>query len=298
MARIFLSYAHEDRPFAEKLAHVLQARDHEVWWDRNLGSGAEFRREIGRQLRDCEAAIVIWSQHALESPWVLDEADQAVGDKKYLPVSCEPNLSFPTGLGQFHVVDMSAWDHSERAPMLDEIDKEITEIEHGNFRGAVQEFGRRFETRGGKTAAALISSVGSNIGGLPVLRLIVGAAAAGGALGLLQMSLAWLFQVDPLIYLIPTLLYILSFAVLRMAHQPVAIRLGRARRFFDDAFAFWLVFSLLLATLYITAVHLIAGGVDPRVFIDVVPPFALTLLAGLVFLRLFWTAFSFLMRKV
>lgn len=297
MARLFLSYAHENRDFAEKLAHALTARDHEVWWDRNLGSGAEFRREIGRQLRECEAAIVIWSEHAMNSPWVLDEADQSVGDKKYLPVACESNLSFPTGLGQFHVVDLSGWDGNERAPVLDEIDKEITEIEHGNFRGAIQEFGRRFESRGGKTAAALISSVGSNIGGLPVLRLITGATAAGGGLGLLQALLAGVFQDDPLNYLMPTLIYILSFAVLRVAHQPVALRLGRGRRFFDDAFAFWLVFSLLLATLYLAAMNLF-GPVEPIVFIQVVPAFTLTLLASVVFLRLFWTAFSFLMRKV
>jgi hypothetical protein len=297
MARLFLSYSHEDRPFAEKLALALTARDHEVWWDRNLGSGSEFRREINRQLRDCEAAIVIWSQHALVSAWVLDEADQAVGDKKYLPVSCEPNLSFPTGLGQFHVVDLSAWDFDERAPLLDEIDKEITEIEHGNFRGAIQEFGRRFENRGGKTAAALISSVGSNIGGLPVLRLITGAAAAGGGLALLQTLIGLLFGGGPLDYLIAAIFYIFAFFILRMAHQPVAIRLGRGRRFFDDAFAFWLVFSLFLATLYIAAMSLF-GSVEPRVFIDVVPPFALTLVAAIVFLRLFWTAFSFMMRKV
>ena len=42
MAAVFLCYAREDRACAEKLAHVLEAADYDVWWDRRLDGGEEF----------------------------------------------------------------------------------------------------------------------------------------------------------------------------------------------------------------------------------------------------------------
>lgn len=298
MARLFISYSHQDRHLAEKLAHALTARDHEVWWDRNLGSGDAFRHTIEQQLKECEASIVIWSENSVQSRWVLDEADKAVGGEKLLPVSFDPNIIAPMGFGQFHVMDFSAWGGAERSPELEELDTKITEILHGNFRNAMMEIGRRAgENRGGKTAAMLISSVGSNIGGLPVTRLLAGAVATGGGLALLQLGVGFWFGFEPIEAGLAALAFIPVFGILRVAHQPVALRLGRARRFFDDSFAFWLVFSLFAATLYGAALSLFVS-IDPIVFVRDVPPLALTLMAVLVFLRLFWTGFSFLMRKV
>ena len=46
MGAIFLSYAREDRDCAQKLAKVLEAAHHEVWWDRHLDGGEEFSAEI------------------------------------------------------------------------------------------------------------------------------------------------------------------------------------------------------------------------------------------------------------
>ena len=50
MAAIFLSYAREDRRFAERLAQVLQGAGHSVWWDRQLDSGEEFSTEIEAEI--------------------------------------------------------------------------------------------------------------------------------------------------------------------------------------------------------------------------------------------------------
>lgn len=298
MARLFISYSHLDRPLAEKLARALIARDHEVWWDRELASGDAFRKTIETQLKECEASIVIWSANSAASRWVLDEADKAVSDEKLLPVAFETGLEIPMGFGQFHVLDFSAWSGDVRAPVLEELDAKITEIVHGNFRNAMLELGRRAgENRGGKTAAMLLSSVGSNIGGLPVLRLALGAAAAGGALALMQTILGMMFGGSLFDYLFNAIVYVLAFLVLRTAHQPAALRLGRGRRFFDDAFAFWLMFSLLAATLYMAAMSLF-GDIAGEVFVRYAPVLALWILAAVVFIRLFWTALGFLMRKV
>lgn len=298
MARIFISYARADRDLAEKLAGALVARDHEVWWDRDLSIGDAFRKTIENELKASEASIVIWTKHSVASRWVLDEADKAVSAEKLLPVAFEAGIEVPMGFGQFHVLDFSTWNGDARAAQLEELDSKVAEIQHGNFRSAMLEIGRRAgENSGSKTAAMLLSSVGSNIGGLPVLRLFGGAAAAGAGLALLQTLLGLLLRGGILDYLLPALLYILTFLILRVAHQPVALRLGRGRRFFDDAFSFWLLFCLLAATLYLAALRLF-GDVPAEVFVEFVPGFALTMLAAIVFARLLWTALSFLMRKV
>jgi len=298
MARIFISYSNQDRPLAQRLVQALTARDHEVWWDRELGGGDAFRRTIEQEVKRSEVLIVIWSENSVRSHWVLDEVDKAVSDEKLLPVTFDAGLPVPMGFGQFHVLDFSAWDGDARAAPVEDLDKKITEILHGNFRNAMLEIGRRAgEKSGGRTAAMLLSSVGSNIGGLPVLRLFTGAAAAGGGLALLQTVIGLLFDGGPFDHLISALFYFLGFLVLRVAHQPVALRLGRGRRFFDDAFAFWMIFCLLAATLYMAVLRFF-GDVSGQVFVDIVPPFSMWLLTAVVFLRLCWTALGFLMRKV
>ncbi|MBC7768832.1 MAG: toll/interleukin-1 receptor domain-containing protein [Phycisphaerales bacterium] len=298
MARLFISYANQDRATAERLVQALIARDHEVWWDRELAGGEAFRRTIEQQVKQCEVLIVIWSENSAGSHWVLDEVDKAVSNEKLLPVTFEAGIPVPMGFGQFHVLDFSAWNGDVRAPVLEDLDNKITEILHGNFRNAILEIGRRAgEKSGGRTAAMLLSSVGSNVGGLPVLRLVAGAVAAGGGLALLQTVVGVFFNGGVFDYVFAAAIYIFAFLVLRMAHQPVALRLGRGRRFFDDAFTFWLMFCLLTATLYMAAMRFF-GDVSGEVFVGEMPALAMWMLTGIVFLRLGWTALSFLMRKV
>ena len=61
MGAIFLSYAREDRSCAEKLAHVLGAAGHDVWWDRRLDGGEEFSAEIEAALEQirCRAGCMV-----------------------------------------------------------------------------------------------------------------------------------------------------------------------------------------------------------------------------------------------
>ena len=46
MAQLFISYAREDRDFVTRLAPVLEAAGHKVWWDDRLEGGAQFRASI------------------------------------------------------------------------------------------------------------------------------------------------------------------------------------------------------------------------------------------------------------
>jgi hypothetical protein len=97
MADVFLSYTHTDQPIAERLAHRLTTLGWSVWWDRQLLSGDNYRTEIQRQLDDARCVLVLWSNGALTSRWVNDEAEEGVKNGRLVQVTLEglvPPLGF------------------------------------------------------------------------------------------------------------------------------------------------------------------------------------------------------------
>jgi len=74
MAEVFLSYAKADRALAQQLADLLRAHGIDVWWDFDLVGGEQFRKAIQAELDKAKAAIVIWTERSIGSPWVCDES--------------------------------------------------------------------------------------------------------------------------------------------------------------------------------------------------------------------------------
>ena len=70
MGQLFLSYSHEDRALAERLAEGLEARGHALWFDRGLRPGERWLQRITRAARDCAALLALMSPAAERSPWV------------------------------------------------------------------------------------------------------------------------------------------------------------------------------------------------------------------------------------
>ncbi len=60
---VFISYANEDRAAAFRLADQLQAGGLEVWVDRRLNPGDEFRTIIERHIRECSAFVPVLSRN-------------------------------------------------------------------------------------------------------------------------------------------------------------------------------------------------------------------------------------------
>ena len=108
MARLFLSYAHEDGATAQALAAALGERGYQVWWDRDLHGGARFASEIDRQLKEADAVIVLWSRHSCESPWVQDEASEGRDSGRMVPAGLDGTRA-PLGFRQYQSVDLSAF---------------------------------------------------------------------------------------------------------------------------------------------------------------------------------------------
>jgi len=106
MARVFLSYARENAGEAQALAEAIGAAGHQVWWDRHVHGGLRFADEIDRELKECEVVVVLWSQDAIGSAWVQDEAVEGRDSGRLVPVTldaCKP----PLGFRQYQTLDLS-----------------------------------------------------------------------------------------------------------------------------------------------------------------------------------------------
>ncbi len=104
MSSIFISYAREDKAVAQTLAAMLEAEGYEVWWDQHISAGQNFRDQIQASLDGAEKVVVIWSSHSVRSPFVIDEAQRAVGQNKLVPVAIDVSDP-PMGFGHLHYVE-------------------------------------------------------------------------------------------------------------------------------------------------------------------------------------------------
>lgn len=71
---VFISYSPRDHAIAEKLRELLENEGWDVWWDQDLYAGATWEEMLLDELSRCKAVVVLWSQHAVKSGWVLQEA--------------------------------------------------------------------------------------------------------------------------------------------------------------------------------------------------------------------------------
>ena len=80
---IFLSYAHSDRPFVEKLYRWLQeSAGLQAWWDdRDLSAGAMLATDLQRAIERCRAVLLVASDESLARGWVLNEYNAAMDQR-------------------------------------------------------------------------------------------------------------------------------------------------------------------------------------------------------------------------
>ena len=108
MADVFLSYARGDRRPAERLAHAISEAGLTVWWDRHIKGGAEFSRDIERQLDAAARVLVLWSKEAVGSRWVRDEASVAADSGRLVSATIDGTPP-PLGFRQFQTIDLKEW---------------------------------------------------------------------------------------------------------------------------------------------------------------------------------------------
>ena len=103
--RLFISYARTDQADVQRLAESLEAAGFSVWWDDDLEGGHHFSAEISRQLEAADAVVVVWSEAAVSSHWVLDEAMSGRDRGCLIPVRFDDTMP-PLGFRQIQVIDL------------------------------------------------------------------------------------------------------------------------------------------------------------------------------------------------
>ena len=107
-ADIFISYSHQNRDFAARLADAMTAHGLRVWWDRDLIAGTEFADVIEAQLDGARVVVTLWSAESVKSAFVRDESARALRADKLLPLRIE-DVELPLGFGQTHTLDLIGW---------------------------------------------------------------------------------------------------------------------------------------------------------------------------------------------
>lgn len=127
---VFLSYSREDRSFAEKLVRALEVRGCKVWWDGLLEGGVAFARTTETALDGADAVVVLWSERAIESHWVRDEATSGRDRQRLVPVTIDGAMP-PLGFRQFQVLDLSKWRAKAQSPEIDDLCRAIAIVAGG-----------------------------------------------------------------------------------------------------------------------------------------------------------------------
>lgn len=92
MATVFLSYSHKDEHYRKAVAAhfgVIAKHHHvTVWTDKRLQGGDRWRDEIGRVIAQADLVVLLVSQHALTSDFILaEEVEPALkASKRVYPI--------------------------------------------------------------------------------------------------------------------------------------------------------------------------------------------------------------------
>jgi TIR domain len=115
---IFVSYAREDQVRVAPLVAALEARGWVVFWDRRIPAGQTWRSHIGRALEKARCVVVAWSEHAIRSEWVIEEADEGKRREVLVPVFLDAVLP-PWGFRGIQAADLSSWSPERPSPDFD-----------------------------------------------------------------------------------------------------------------------------------------------------------------------------------
>ena len=91
MRQVFISYSTKDQLQAEAVRNVIEQNGITCWMaPRDIPGGSNYTKEIPTAIRGCQAFVLMLSQNAQNSHWVLKELDSAVNEgKTILPFQLE-----------------------------------------------------------------------------------------------------------------------------------------------------------------------------------------------------------------
>ena len=123
MAKVFISYAHSDKPMARKAAEALSKAGLEVWWDSEVLPGDNWAQEHSEALKSSQAMIVLLSPASVQSNEVRSDLSFALGQQDYkdrvIPVlissyDLKEYADVPWVLKRMRTVDLDEYDRPEK----------------------------------------------------------------------------------------------------------------------------------------------------------------------------------------
>ena len=127
MARVFLSYDHDDRARAAPIAAAIEKAGHSVWWDDRIAAGAEYNSEIEGAVKRADAVVVLWSERSVRSTWVRDEAAEGRDRGKLVPVTID-GAKPPMGFRQYQTIDLSKRKRTGGLQNMDSLLRAVSEL--------------------------------------------------------------------------------------------------------------------------------------------------------------------------
>jgi hypothetical protein len=115
---IFFSYAREDETRVAPVVAALEACGWSVFWDRRIPAGKTWRSYIGRALDQAQCVVVAWSDHSINSNWVLEEADEGMEREILVPILLDA-VRPPRGFRGIQAADLSDWSSERPSPAFD-----------------------------------------------------------------------------------------------------------------------------------------------------------------------------------
>ena len=177
MADVFLSYAREDRETAERLAHAIEKHGWSVWWDRHVPAGKRFDEVIAESLASARCVVVLWSDAAIASDWVGEEAEEARERGLMVPALIEA-VEPPLGFRRIQAADLVAWKGDDGHPGLQRLLVDIR-----NLLGATPAVAR--PVAAGAAASATRSRRCMRFG---LVAAVIGCAVVVAAVGLWRFA--------------------------------------------------------------------------------------------------------------
>lgn len=109
MARVFISYAHEDADKAHKIQQRLEALSFGVWIDRKAPATTDdISTVVDGLIAEVDCVLVLWSKHARNSVWVRGEALKGLEANKYFGLLLDP-LVPPVPFNAMAAPDLTDW---------------------------------------------------------------------------------------------------------------------------------------------------------------------------------------------
>ncbi|MET9564305.1 TIR domain-containing protein [Streptomyces tauricus] len=104
---VFISYAHQDRHWAEWITWMLKNAGVSVFNDSDISPGANWRRVLESNLKSASCVIALLSSNYVSSDWASHEwmVAAAAGKRRLLPVRIE-EFNMPRTFAQYQYVNL------------------------------------------------------------------------------------------------------------------------------------------------------------------------------------------------